>query len=148
MNPKLTILFFFAVFSFSACQEKPKKTRLSDRGVFKLDSAGRGLFLDTTGSRPIVHYQQVPEFIRTYLNSRDVVPFTVADPEEDFNKGCELIPGVPDKQMIWAVIHKNYFLMDYWYGGNFAGEETVLVSIKDKYVVSVSFLGNPGPYHL
>ena len=108
------IIAGFAI-ACSGNNESKKSVTISDtiEPIKKKDP----VYLSDIKSGEIHDFNQVPAFIRQYLDTLVKGKYLIANPGESYSAGCTVMEGEPNKQLIEASIDQYVFKMKYWQGG-------------------------------
>jgi hypothetical protein len=80
-------------------------------------------------------YNQVPDYIKTYLDSLYEGKFLIANPGEPWNAGCIRQQGEPDKQLIVASLSADTFKIKYWSGGIAKMQNSLVLVLRNQRVL-------------
>lgn len=88
--------------------------------------------------KKISDINQLPFYIKQYLDSLAGGKFLIANPGQPYAKGCTVMPDQPRCQLIEASIGNNTFTMRYWQGGIALHESLLTMEVHNDQVISWS----------
>ncbi len=94
--------------------------------------------IDTGTVAKYKDFSQTPAYVKHALDSINGGEFLIANPGEHWNAGCCQVEGAPGRELVWASVNGNHFLIAYDEGGfamqrclmqlNFDGENLISFS--------------------
>jgi hypothetical protein len=100
---------------------------------------------DTAGLVTLYHFARTPPAIRAFLDSLSGEKFLIADPGGKWNGGCNRIPDVPHRQLVWVAIGERAFYMRYLSGGFVTNSHYLTASLSNGRVMRYTLDGEVNP---
>jgi hypothetical protein len=157
MKTKLNILTLGLLWIFCACNvstTRDKKTVLSKNdtikgvltikeGSFKIDTlvilTHQNLDpllrdLEKTDLKTFRQVRDIPVFLINFLKVITKDSFSIANPNEDWQVGCNVTDGLPSRQLIYFGLAENIALLTYLTGGIGESEHILIIKFSSEKI--------------
>ena len=150
MKKNQLIIIGLFIYNLFACSDSPKQkkkfkkvesinkisvsNKTPEKGNYLIDKndilTNRNLdslinIIEKSEIKEIKTVREIPFFIKNFLNSR-TGDFSIANPGEDWNIGCDEDEQLPSRELVYLGIASNIALMTYFTGG-FGKSELILI---------------------
>jgi hypothetical protein len=79
--------------------------------------------------------KDLPDFIKTFLDSLTGSDFSIANPGEDWQVGCVVIEKLPARQLVYLGLGDDIAMLSYFTGGIGKSEHVLIIKFADKNIL-------------